>query len=428
MRMKKLLALGFVGMLSVSALAGCGSSNSGAGSSDGKVSFTIFNSKTEIQEYLEEAAAKYSEENNVDIEVYYSSDTVSAHLAMKYAADDPYTINMVDAKDVYSLGKQYGYDLSGEEWVKDTDYAISVDDKVVGFPVCIEARGMLYNSKAIKAITGEDFDPASITSLDDFEAFCQKLVDGGMEKPCSILKPDWSLGAHYFQQIYEERDDVDAFVASLYAGEVDLTKDEKFNALMDTFDVLKKYNVWGDAPIVVEDGQVHQVMSEAEVAFQFGGCWEWNDIVDFDYEAGSIGLMPVPQNVTDDSTGKLVGGGSKYFYIDNSERTTDAQKEAAAKFLEWLAGSDEGKTLISDTCAMISPFKSNTVECANELGQYVKQYVDAGKLVPNYDYDPDDHYSSVGNFMQKYLADKIDRNELASEVQNYWANVTPVEH
>ncbi|MCQ2492875.1 MAG: ABC transporter substrate-binding protein, partial [Lachnospiraceae bacterium] len=407
-----------------------GSKDSGSeGKKDAKgTSITIFNSKTEIQEYLEEAAAKYGEENGVNIEVYFSSDTVSAHLASKYAANEPYTINMVDAKDVYSLGKEYGYDMSGAKWVEDTDYAITVDDKVLGFPTCIEARGVLYNNKAIKAITGEDFDPASIKTLDDFDAFCQKLVDGGMEKPCSILKPDWSLGAHYFQQIYEERDDVNGFVDSLYAGEVDLTKDEKFNAMMDTFDTLMKYNKWGDSPVAVEDDQVHQVMAEAEVAFQFGGCWEWNDIVDYDYEAGSIGMMPVPQNVQDDSTGKLVGGGSKYFYIDNSENTTDEQREAAMAFLEWLAGSDEGKTLISETCAMVSAFKSNDVPCANELGQFVKQYVDEGKLVPNYDYDPDDHYSKIGAFMQKYLSGEIDRAELAKEVQEYWSTVTPVEH
>ena len=432
MKMKKVLALLLAGSLGATLLTGCGGSSSATdstGSDSGdKVSFTIFNSKTEIQEYLEEAAATYGEEHNVDIEVYFSSDTVSAHLASKYAANDPYTINMVDAKDVYSLGKQYGYDMSDAEWVSDTDYAISVDDKVVGFPVCIEARGILYNNKAIKAVTGEDFDPSTIQTLDDFDAFCQKLVDGGIEKPCSILKPDWSLGAHYFQQIYEEHDDVESFIHSLYAGTADLENDEKFNSLMDTFDTLMKYNTWGDSPIAVEDDQVHQVMAEAQVAFQFGGCWEWNDIIDYDYEPGSIGLMAVPQNLDDEFTGKIVGGGSKYFYIDNSDNTSAEQQEAAAEFLEWLASSDEGKTLVSETCAMVSPFKSNTVPCANELGQYVKEFADAGNMIPNYDYDPDDHYSIIGAAMQKYLSGNCDRAELATEVQDYWSTVTPVEH
>ena len=392
-----------------------------------KVSFTIFNSKNELQEILEDITAKYGEENNVDIEVYYSNDTVAAHLSTVYASGDPYTLIMTDAKDVYSVGKEYGADLSDEEWVKDTDYAITVDGKVLGFPFCIEARGLLFNADAIEEITGEPFDPASITSLDDLDAFCQKLVDGGMETPTAILKPDWSLGAHFLQQVYEEREDVQGFIDSLYAGEANLMEDAKFNALMDTFDVLKKYNIFGDSPLTADDGLVHMYTAEGDVAFQFGGCWEWNDIIDYDYSE-NLGMMPVPQNLDDEYKDCLVGGGSKFFYIDNSKYTTDEQRQAAKDFLNWLVYSEEGQVLISDTCACVSPFSNNEVPCTNDLGAYVKQYVDAGKLVPNYDYDPDDHYSKIGTFMQEYLNNEIDRETLAKDIEDYWANTTPVEH
>ena len=406
------------------ALVICGSASASAA---GKVSITIFNSKNEIQEHLEEAAEEYGKANGVDIEVYYSQDTVSAHLSTRYAAKDPYTINMVDAKDVYSLGAIYGYDMTGEDWVSDTDYAISVDGKVVGFPVCVETRGILYNADAIEATLGEDFDPESIKTLDDFKVFLDRMVAGGMELPIAILKPDWSLAAHYLQHVYEEHTDVDAFIQDLYDGKVDLMQDAKFNALMDTFDVLKEYNYFKAAPISAEDALVHQVLSEGVDAFQFGGCWEWNDIIDYDY-TGNIGLMPIPQNLEDEFTGKMVVFGSKYFYVDNSESTTDEQRAAAVDFLNWFALSDDAKTLVSDTCAMISPFKSNDVPCANDIGVSVKKYADAGLTISSYDYDPDDHYSKLGMEMQRYLADQCTREQLAEAIQNYWANVTPVQH
>lgn len=406
------------------ALAVCGSPSAYAAK---KLSISIFNSKNEIQENLEEAAAAYGEAHGIEIEVYYSQDTVSSHLATRYAAKDPYTINMVDAKDVYSLGAIYGYDMSGEEWTADTDYAISVDGKVVGFPVCVEARGVLYNADAIKATLGEDFDPDSIQTLDDFKALLDRMVAGGMERPVGILKPDWSLAAHYLQHVYEERADVEGFVQDLYAGKVDLMQDAKFNALMDTFDVLKAYNRYKDAPISPDDDMVHQSLSEGLNAFQFGGCWEWNDIIDFDY-TGNIGLMPIPQNVEDEFTGKLVVFGSKYFYIDNSENTTDEQRAAAVDFLNWFALSDEAREFVSQTCAMISPFKSNDVPCANDIGVSVKKYADAGLTIASYDYDPDDHYSKLGAEMQRYLAGQCTRQELADAIENYWATVTPVEH
>ena len=429
--LKKLFAV----MLSLSmvlAFTACGGgggdegASGGGGSGDG-TSITLFNSKNEIQENFEDLAKIYEEQTGVHVEVYYSQDTVSAHLATKYASKAPYTINMVDAKDIYSLGKQYGADMTGAAWVGDTDYAISVDGKVLGFPTCIECRGILYNADAIKAALGEDFDPSAIKTLDDFKAFCDKLVAAGMEKPTAILAPDWSLAAHYLQQVYEEREDPEAFVQSLYAGEADLMKDEKFNALMDTFDVLKEYNMFATQGSNAEDELVHQAMSEGTDAFQFGGCWEWNDLLTYDY-SGNVGIMPVPQNVQDDSTGKLVGGGSKYFYVDGSEYTSEADQEAGKAFLEWLASSDEGKNFVSDTCGMVSPFKSNTVPCTNDIGAVVKEYVDQGLTVPNYDYDPDDHYSKLGIEMQKYLDNACTREELAAAIQNYWANVTPVEH
>lgn len=421
---KKAAVIGMAGILTLSAAA-CGSSDESA--DDGKVAITIFNSKTEIQEYLEEAAATYGDQNNVDIEVYYSNDTVAAHLSSKYAASDPYTIAMTDAKDIYNLASEYCTDLSDQPWVSDTDYAISVDGKVVGFPVCVEARGLLYNADAIEAVTGEPFDPSTIQTLDDLTAMCDRLVAGGMEAPTAILKPDWSLGAHYIQQVYEEREDVDGFVNSLFEGTADLANDAKYNAIMDTFDVLKKYNKFKDMAVSVEDEQVHQALSEGEVAFQFGGSWEWNDIIDYDY-TGNVGIMPLPQDIQDAYTGCIVGGGSKFFYIDSSEYTTDEQREAAKGFLNWIVDSDEGKTLISDTCGMVSPFKSNTVPCTNALGAMVKEYADAGKMVPNYDFDPDDHLSVVGAHMQEYLADKIDRTQLATDIEEYWKNATPIAH
>ena len=55
-----------------------------------------------------------------------------------------------------------------------------------------------------------------------------------------------------------------------------------------------------------------------------------------------------------------------------------------------------------------------------DLGKAVKSFADAGKLIPNYDYAPDDHYSVLGAEMQKYLADQCTREDLAKAYQEYW--------
>ena len=394
---------------------------------DDDVTITIFNSKMEIQSQLEEKAAEYAEEKGIEVEVYYSNDTVAAHMATRYASDDPYTLAMVDAKDIYSLAPEHGIDLSDQDWVNDTDYEIAIDDKVYGFPVCVEARGMIYNADAIKEVTGEDFDPASCKTLDGFKEVLQKLVDGGMETPVGIMKEDWSMAGHYLPQVYEEQEDTDAFITALHEGSADLGNNEKFNSLMDTFDVLMEYNYAKDSAIAAEREVTEQKLAEGEIAFMFGGNWDWSVINAYDYSE-NMGMMPVPQNTEDGTNEKLVGGGSKYFFIDASDSTSEEQKQAAKDFLSWLVYDEAGQSFIAEDCALVPAFSNNAVEVSDPLGKSVKAYADANALIPNYNYLPDDHYSLCGATYQKYLAGQIDREGLVSEIENYWKSTTPVEH
>lgn len=417
--MKKIIAL-VMALTMVFALAACG--GSGTASDPDAVTITIFNSKMEIQSQMEEMAAQYSEEKGVNVEVYYSNDTVAAHMATRYASNEPYTISMVDAKDIYSLAVDHGIDLSGEPWVENTTQAISVDGKVLGFPVCVEARGIIYNADAIKNVTGKDFDPTSIKTTADFQAIVDELIAGGMESPTGVMKEDWSLAAHFLSEVYEQREDPAAFIEGLKDGSVSLIDDAKFNDLMDTFDVLKDNNYAKDAAISAEREVTEQKLAEGEIAFMFGGNWDWSVLSAYDYTE-NMGMMPVPNDSNDGTNEKLVGGGSKYFFIDSSEQTSDAQRQAAKDFLNWLVMDEEGQDFLVNSCALVPAYSNITLSVSDPLGASVKSYADAGALVDNYNYLPDDHYSICGASFQKYLAGQIDRAGLAEEITAYWATV-----
>ena len=394
---------------------------------DDKVSITIFNSKMEIQSQFEEMAEKYAEDNGINIEVYYSNDTVAAHLATKYSSGDPYTLAMVDAKDVYSLAKDHAIDMSDQEWVKNTNYAIGIDDQINGFPMCVEARGLIYNADAIEAITGETFNPDDYKTLDSFKELIEQLKEGGMETPTGIMKEDWSLGGHFLSQVSEEQPDVEEFITKLHEGEADLINDEKFNSLMDFFDVMKENNYAKDSAIAAEREVPEMMLAEGEIAFMYGGNWDWSVINAYDYTE-NMGMMPIPQNTDDGTNEKLVGGGSKYFMIDSSDTTTDEQRQAALDFLEWLADSEEGQKFITEDCALVPAFTNNENEVADPLGKSVKKYADEGAMIDNYNYMPDDHISLCGAIFQKYLAGQMDRAEFATEIEDYWKSADVVEH
>ena len=394
---------------------------------DDKVSITIFNSKMEIQSQFEEMAEKYAEDNGINVEVYYTNDTVSAHLATKYSSGDPYTLAMVDAKDIYSLAKDHAIDMSDQEWVKNTNYAIGIDDQINGFPMSVEARGLIYNADAIEAITGETFNPEDYKTLDSFKELIEQLKEGGMETPTGIMKEDWSLGGHFLSQVSEEQPDVEEFITKLHEGEADLINNEKFNSLMDFFDVMKENNYAKDSAIAAEREVTEMMLAEGEIAFMYGGNWDWSVINAYDYTE-NMGMMPIPQNTDDGTNEKLVGGGSKYFMIDSSDTTTDEQRQAALDFLEWLADSEEGQMFITEDCALVPAFTNNENEVADPLGKSVKKYADEGAMIDNYNYMPDDHISLCGAIFQKYLAGQMDRAEFATEIEDYWKSTDVVEH
>ena len=427
--LKRIIALTTVLAMSVMLLAGCGGSSGGeeTGKTGNTNGITIFNSKMEIQDQLLEMAEKYEKETGVHVEVYYSSDTVSAHLATRYASNNPYTLSMVDAKDIYSLAEEHAADLSDEEWVKDTKYAIDIGGKTYGFPVCVEARGIIYNADAIEKITGKKFDPEQYKTLKAFKGLIEDLKKGGMEAPTGVMKEDWSLGAHYLAQVYEEQEDPDAFLMDLSKNKVKLMKNEKFNSLMDTFDVLKDNNYAKESAISAEREVSEKKLAEGEIAFMFGGNWDWSQINQFDYTE-NMGIMPVPQDMDDGMNEMLVGGGSKYFFIDNSANTSDEQRQQAKDFLNWLVYNEKGQSFLVNDCALVPAFSNVTLPISDPLGASVSKYTNAGKLIPNYNYLPDDHFAILGAMFQKYLAGISDRKGFAKDIETYWHTKTLERH
>ena len=385
------------------------------------VTITLFNSKSEIQDKLLEMADAYKAETGVTVDVYYSSDTVAAHMASRYASNEPYTLSMVDAKDIYSLAPDHGIDLSDQDWVNDTTQEIDIDGVVYGFPVCVEARGVMYNKTAIEAITGEEFVPADYASYDAFAGLLETLKAGGMDTPTAVMKEDWSLAAHFLAEVYETQEDPAAFIEGIKDGSVDLAADARFNELMDTFDLLKDNNFHAGAPVaaVREDSEMY--LADGDVAFMFGGNWDWALINEFDPDA-EMGMMAVPQ-ANDAYNTKMVGGGSKYFFIDSSDNTSEEQRQAAKDFLNWLVYSENGQDYVVNQFALVPAYSNITLEVSDPLGKSVKEYSDAGEMVGNYNYLPDDHYSKCGASFQKYLAGEIDRAGFAAEITAYWQAV-----
>lgn len=394
------------------------------------VKIEMLNTKSEIQEQLENAAKQWGELTGATLEVYtIGSGSPSQEISARYAANNAPALIMGDIQDVVSVCQENGVDLSGEAWAANggSDYGYSIDGKLYSFPFCIEGRGLMYNKTAIEDTLGEDWDPSSVTNMDDLKALLDQLVENGMESPVALNMEDWSIAGHYFTLVYEEQDGTlegaEKLISDLKAGTVDLTQNNRFTALMDTWDLLMDYNINKDDPLAADYDMNAADFAEGEVAFWFNGNWAWAEVSDYYEEGTELGIMPVVQNDTtgNENVNKYVGGSaSKHVMIDKT--CNDEQQQAAAKdFLDWLANTPEGNSVLVDDCSLVPAFSNIAAEATNDLAKSIQQYSNNGQLFPGVTDYPGDHWAEVGAIMQKYLGGQTDRAQFADEVEAYWA-------
>ncbi len=391
------------------------------------VTIEMLNTKSEIQSQLEDAAEQWGELTGAQLDVYtIGSGSPSQEISARYAANNAPALIMGDIQDIVSICEENGADLSNESWVQNTDYAYEQNGVTYAFPLCIESRGLMYNKTAIEETLGEDWDPSSVTNMDDLKDLLDRLVENGMESPVALNMEDWSIAGHYFTLVYEEQDGTlegaEALISELKAGTADLINNNRFNSLMDTWDLLMEYNINKDDPLAADYDMNAADFAEGTVAFWFNGNWAWAEVSDYYEEGTELGIMPVVQN---DTTGNenvntwLAGSTSKLILVDKT--CNDEQQQAAAKdFLDWLANTPEGNSVLVDECSLVPAFNNIEADSLNDLSKCVQEYANQGKLFPGVQDYPGDHWAEVGAIMQKYLGGQIDRAEFAAEVEAYW--------
>ncbi|MDR3597742.1 extracellular solute-binding protein [Clostridium sp.] len=434
MKKSKLISILTTGILTVSLLAGCGSSGGSStndkGSSGKNVKITFLNTKGEIATQLEDATKAFTKENpniTVDIVQAGAGESPFQKVSSMYAAGNAPSLSMLDPNDIPKFADKFA-DLSSEKWVKDategTLDAAKIDGKQVGFPLAIEGYGLIYNKAVLDKAS---VDPASIKTTKDLEAAFQKIQGIGVS-PMVLSPMDWSLGAHFLPIAYldqsKDAGSADKFVQDIKAGKVDLSSNAVFNGVMTTFDVLKANNIDKAAPLAGTYEKAPEYLGTGKAAFWFMGNWAWPQIKEFDQANGQYGFIPVPvsNNADDYGNSQIYAGSSKFIGVDTKNNDAD-QQAAAKKFLEWLVYSDNGQDFLVNKANLIPAFSNIKLEIADPLGKSIKQYMQNKKVIAPMTTLPGDHWAQLGGAMQKYLDGKSDKAALATDIQNYWKNV-----
>ncbi|WP_199624621.1 ABC transporter substrate-binding protein [Paenibacillus alkalitolerans] len=394
---------------------------------------TLLNSKGEIQSQLEEAAKSFKEDNpDITLEIIPvpAGQSPFEKASALYASGNPATITMLDTGDVEKF-KDRVLDLTNEKWMADrvdrsTDLT-TFDGKNHAFPLAIEGYGFIYNKQVVDAAVGGSFDPSTINTTQALEELFAKIEASG--KKAIVIGPmDWSLGAHFLPLAYASQSTdpaaVAQFIEDLKAGKVDLASNAVFNGLLDTFDVMKKYNMDKSNPLSGTYERTGELIGKGEVGILFQGNWVWPQIGSFDTADGQYGFLPVPHsNNPDDFGNKQVSAAVSKRLVIDKEHATPEEQAAAKKFLEWLVYSEKGQDFLVNKANIITAFKNITLEPSDPLAKSLAAFIAAGNTQDSMSTLPADHWAKVGASMQKYMADAGDRSTLFKEIEDYWKSV-----
>lgn len=443
---KSVISSVLAGAISISMLVGCGakadtgsasavSGAKGSEAADGASQVTTnAEGKTKIRVYVGGDNADLNQKlidefnaksTDAEAEIVTLTEGQSGYqmLTVMYNSNSAPQVFFLEANDINVLKDKLA-DVADIDSVKYASAGtlddVTIDGKLLGVPVKTQAYGLIYNKTSLAKTLGEAYDPSSIKSLSDFKKVCSKLSDKGVAG--TIISPfDWSLGNHFFNMIYSGQDDPDAFINSLKAGTADLVNNRVFNDYMDTFDVMMTNNYYKENPLEdVADEAVKQAqrLYTGEAMFWFQGSWESSAIRQLDTE-NDYGFIPVP--LTDENSRNankictLVPG---YFCVDAACSTVEQQK-AAKEFINFATSSEDGQQYVIDD-GNIPAYTNNDKEITESLVRSAFNYVNSGSTFPMYTKYPSDHASVVGSIMQQYLDGKIDRPELANQVEAYW--------
>ena len=422
---KKLLALGLAAGMMLSALTGCGGSNSTAQSTEGGTTETgsvyYRNFTPEQDAQWQELAEIYTEETGVEVTVLTAaSGNYETTLKSEMAKTDAPTLFQVNGPVGLAAWKDYCYDLTGSKVageLSSDEFALMDGDKMAGIGYVIETYGLIYNKTLLEkaGYTADDIKnfadlkavAEDITARKDelgFSAFTSAGMDGSS---------DWRFKTHLANlPIYYE----------YKADGIDNTSAIKGTYLDNYRQIWDLYinNATCEPTLLATktgDDAVAEFVTGQAVFYQ-NGTWAYNDVAELGDE--NIGMLPIYIGVEGEENQGLCTGTENYWCVN--AKASEADIQATLDFMYWCVSSETGtKAMCGGEGAMPSgqagmgfviPFKGN-LESTNPLVNIGNQYVADGyeSVSWNFSTMPSEEWKNgVGSALTTYAADQTDAN------------------
>ncbi|MDV2582238.1 ABC transporter substrate-binding protein [Alkalibacillus haloalkaliphilus] len=413
MKLNKLFFTLFVAaILVLAACGGNGDDEESGVNEEGEVEqISVFQSKVEISEPLEELAEMYEEETGIEVDVWGTTgDDYLSQLQVRLNSNQGPSILTVQNVQVADQLDSYLYDLSDMSLADDIapEMGLEYEDRLVGLPYGIEGFGLVYNKDLV--------DPEDITDYESFVQALQDFEDEGING-LTLSQEAYFLIGHISNYPFSLQDDYMGFIDQLNDGEVAMSETPEFQEFGQFMEAIREHTV---NPLDVNyDRQVGDFVN-GETAMIHQGNWVVSMLNDYDLDF-EVGLMPFPLDGNDE---QIVGVGGNWGVNANKDQ---AEIDAAKDFLEWLHNSDIGQEYMVDEFNHVPGFTHIDADGLDPLAQEVLDASNSGDTIPwahNYypaDIVPNDLAPATEEF---FLDDSMSGEEFIERLDEVWEGAT----
>lgn len=411
--MKKSYLVLFMSLvLTISLLSGCTTSNNG----DDK-SVVIYQNKVEIGEQLTAFAKQYEEAtgNKIIVKTTGGDTPYQDSLKAEFQSDREPDIFVIEGMGGYNTWGSKIIEFTDDEWIDLTDLEFTVDGKVYGFPVSVEAWGLAYNKDLLEQA---NIDPATLTNIDAYKDAFAKIDamkdDLGIDSVVAMAAgPDmrWVTGLHNFNGYlsaglpYGDRTVLD----KLNNGEADM---QRLTEYADWVELLFKY---ADKSVLLTgnyDSQVGQFATGKSV-FIHQGNWidPWLVQNGVDFPMGFVAHA----SVSGEHNAIFIGAPS--FYVINKD---SKNIEVAKDFLNYMATTEEGHNYMVNEAKMVPAFNNVTIKPSTPLSANVTEWMAKEKGAYTWlQNDMPDGFGmgTLGPIYESYAKGDIDKQGFIDQIQ-----------
>lgn len=361
---KSIKALAVLGVLtmSVSGLAACGGSQASA--DKGHVYY--LSAKPEQQDEFKDLAKQFTKDTGIPVDVSVaSSGTYEQSLKSELAKSNAPTMFDVDNNDFQNWSGYYS-DMSKTGIYKDLknqDFALKLDNKVIAVPYVMERYGIIYNKSLMKQYFSADWSSIkSIEEMDNFKAL--KTVADEIQDHKDALGVKGAFSSAGFDSSSSKRfGDQLAHIPVYYEYRDQNTEEEPptisgkyMDNFKNIFDLYLKDSTTKPSQLssaTMDDS--NSEFSTKQAVFLQNGSWGYPQIKDQDVPDEDIGVLPIYMGVPGEEKQGLT---VSFMYFATNNKASEKDKEATNQFLDYILNNDDARKIVTDDMGFETPFKS----------------------------------------------------------------------